>query len=111
MMIKFQHDKLAVGERVSASRRKLRYTQEELAEMIEKSLRTVTDVERGVAGMSTQTLLDICSVLETTPNALLLPECDLEDEDLNWLVHALTNCSQNVRKTAIDLVRVYLRSI
>ncbi len=111
MMIKLEYNKRAVGLRIGEKRRKQHLTQEELAEKIEKSLRTIADVERGVAGVSIETLFDLCSALDTTPDGLLLPETNSEDQDVNWLTQALKNCTEHQRATAIDIVRAYLHSL
>ena len=105
------YDKAAVGERIQSKRLALRLTQEQLAERLDKSLRFVTEIERGAVGMSIETLLCICGVLMTTPNELLLPEAKESDSELDWLFEALTNCSEHARSTAIEIVRIYLRSL
>lgn len=111
MMIKLEYDKRAVGNRIGEKRRKQHMTQEELAEKIEKSLRTIADVERGAAGVSIETLFDLCNALDTTPDGLLLPEIKAEDPDCNWLMQALKNCTEHERATAINMMRVYLHSL
>lgn len=107
----FIYDKLSVGIRVQNRRMEMHYTQDQLAEMIDKSIRTITDIERGAVGMSLETLLGICDVLKTTPNELLLADIDTSDPDIIWLLNALSSSSDEVRKTAIELMRVYLRSV
>ena len=95
---------------VQEKRQALRLTQEKVAEKAEKSLRLITDIERGAVGMSIETLLAMCDVLKTTPNNLLLSGEKAQDTELEWLVDALTNASEHVRASAIDIVRSCLRS-
>ena len=109
-MSDFVYDKAAVGARIQAKRIALRLTQENVAEKLEKSLRLVTDIERGAVGMSIETLLSLCGILKTTPNELLLPGEKAHDTELEWLVNALETSSEHVRSSAIDIVRSYLRS-
>lgn len=110
-MIRMEYDRASVGARVQQYRKAMGVTQEELAEKIEKSVRLVVDVERGVAGMSMETLLRICAVLRVTPNDLLLPGEKEGSAEVAWLAQALENSSEHVRATAIEIVRAYLRSV
>ena len=110
-MFRMEYDKAAVGARMQSKRKELRITQEKLAEMIDKSVRLVVDVERGVAGMSIETLLRTCNVLKITPNDLLLPAIEEDHSELDWLMHALENSTDHVRAAAIDILKAYLRSV
>lgn len=109
-MADFVYDKAAVGMRVREKRLALGLTQEKVAERLDKSLRLVTEIERGAVGMSIETLMALCDVLKTTPNDLLLPDGQAREEELQWVVHALTSASKQVRSGAIDILRAYLRS-
>ena len=111
MMSDHMYDKAAVGSRIREKRLAMHLTQEKVAEKLELSIRTVTDIERGIVGMSIETLLSLCDVLKVTPNDLLLPSNHSEDSELDWLVNALSNASDHVRTSAIDILRSYLRSI
>ena len=111
MMSNFVYDKPSIGARIQEKRLALRLTQENVAEKLEKSLRLVTDIERGEVGMSIETLLSLCDILKTTPNDLLLPNEKAQDTELDWLLDALSNVSAPVRTCAIDIVRSYLRSV
>lgn len=110
MMCDFAYDKVAVGARIREKRLALRLTQDQLAEKLERSLRMVAEIERGTVGMSIETCLAVCEVLKVTPNDLLLPASTPNDSELDWVIQALTNASNHVRTTAIDILRSYLRS-
>ena len=110
MMSDFVYDKAAVGSRIRQKRLAMHMTQEKVAEKTEKSIRRITEIERGTVGMSIETLLCICEVLKTTPNDLLLSEAKPSDSELDWLIEALSNASDHVRSSAIDILRSYLRS-
>ncbi|MDO4568660.1 MAG: helix-turn-helix transcriptional regulator [Clostridia bacterium] len=109
-MSEFVYDKPAVGVRVQEKRLALRLTQEMVAERLGKSLRLITEIERGMVGMSIETLLGLCEVLKTTPNDLLMPQKENAESELDWVMGALTNASDHVRASAIDILRTYLRS-
>ena len=108
-MRELQYDKIAVGNRVRELRVALHLTQEKLAELMERSLRTVTDIERGVIGMSIETLLELCRALKASPDMLLVGTVREDDDELQWLIAALRNASPEVRACAIDIARTYLR--
>ena len=78
-MSDFVYDKVAVGSRIREKRLALHMTQEKVAEKTEKSLRLITEIERGAVGMSIETLMCICEALKTTPNDLLLPDAKASD--------------------------------
>ena len=106
------YDKKAVGAEIRRRRLALGLTQEKAAEKIDRALRFYARIELGDVGMSVDTLLEICGMLKTTPDALLLGESiDGEASEVNWLNEALSNCTSEQRQTAIELVKVYLRSL
>ena len=110
-MFELMYDRKAIGERVQKRRLSMNLTQEKLAELMNKTIVTIADIERGAAGMSMKTLFDLCNVLKTTPNDLLLPKKSGNMSELEWLNEVLTNSSEHVRATAIDIARAYLKSV
>lgn len=105
------YDKKDVGAEIRRRRLALGLTQEQAAERIDRALRFYARIELGDVGMSVDTLLEICTLLKTTPDALLCSDIKNKSQsDLDWLNDALSNCPLEQQKTAVDLVRVYLRS-
>lgn len=105
------YDKIFTGERIREHRLALGLTQETLSERINKSFRTMTDIERGIVGMSMETLFNLCNALKVTPNDLLVPEKSVPDHELAWVTQALSNLSAHDRAGAIDILRAYLRTL
>ena len=106
------YDKKAVGAEIRRRRLALGLTQEKAAEKIDRALRFYARIELGDVGMSVDTLLEICGMLKTTPDALLMADAPKEDAaDLSWMAEALSNCTPAQQQTAVELVRVYLRSL
>ena len=62
---------IQIGEQVRIAREQAKLTQEILAERIEVSPQYVSDLERGVVGVSITTLKRICSVLGVSSDQLL----------------------------------------
>lgn len=68
-----------IGERIKRAREKRGLTQEQFAEAIDKTPQFVSDLERGVCGISLDTLLVICSRLDVPSDRLLFPDADEND--------------------------------
>lgn len=107
-----EYDKKSVGQEIRRRRMELGLTQEQAAEKINRALRFYARIELGDVGMSVNSLLSICSMLKTTPDTLLLASVPRESQpEIQWLTEALSNCTEGQRHTAIELVKVYLRSL
>lgn len=98
-----------VGDQIKAARERARLTQEQFAERIDVSPQFVSDLERGVVGISLATLKRTCSVLgvssdqilfgkETEERAVLLAErCKgLSDEQFAAMVEIVRKCCELV---------------
>lgn len=106
------YDRTTVGNEIRRRRLALGLTQEQAAEKIDRALRFYSRIELGDVGMSVDTLLEICALLKTTPDALLIGKTpDMGETDYQWIAEAIANCPVEKRQTAIDLLRVYLKSI
>ena len=106
------YDRKAVGNEIRRRRLALGLTQEQAAEKIDRALRFYSRIELGDVGMSVDTLLEICSMLKTTPDALLVRETTSEsDASREWIAEAIAQCPAEKQQTAIDLLKVYLKSL
>ena len=106
------YDKKTVGAEIRRRRLALGLTQEQAAEKIDRALRFYARIELGDVGMSVDTLLEICAMLKTTPDSLLLEQRDNDDAtDLDLFIESLSNCAPVNQATIIELGRVYLRSL
>ena len=106
------YDRKAVGNEIRRRRLALGLTQEQAAEKTDRALRFYSRIELGDVGMSVDTLLEICGMLKTTPDALLIQETS---DDANavreWVAEAIARCPADKQQTAIDLLKVYLKSL
>lgn len=62
---------IEIGEQVKLARERVKLTQEQFAERIEVSPQYVSDLERGVVGVSIPTLKRICIVLGVSSDQIL----------------------------------------
>ncbi len=65
------YDYRAVGARVKAARRAKGYTQEYVAEKTDMDCQNISNIERGVCGLSVGTLIELCRTLETSADYIL----------------------------------------
>ena len=61
-----------IGQRIADKRSALGLSQEEFAEQIGLSRAAVGKIERGEVAPRTDTLISVCRILGTTPNAILI---------------------------------------
>ena len=103
------YDRKKIGNRLRARRLALGFTQEQVAEMIDKSLTFYTRVELGTAGMSVDTLLAVCTALKTRPDDVLLdPRAEEDVQNQQWIAEAISNCPPEKQRVAINLLKAYL---
>ena len=66
------YDYKSIGLRIKKIRKERHITQEELAEKVGVGSQHISDIERGLTGMSIGTLIDVCSQLNADTNYILL---------------------------------------
>ena len=59
-----------IGERIRKIRKEQKLTQENIAQEINISRKEIINIEKGKRGLSLETLINICNVLNCTPNDL-----------------------------------------
>lgn len=101
---------IEIGERLLSVRRKKGMTQGEVAEKAGLSDRAYADIERGTANMRVETALKICKALNITPNDILIDE-EIPMQSGTDLLVKLNSCSECERKTAINLINVFMNYI
>ena len=103
-------DTYDIGAKLLAIRKNTGLTQSEVAEKAGISDRTYADIERGTVNMRVETLIKICHTFHITPDEIVTePELEISNE--NELLERLNSCSTRERKTALQLLDVYLRSL
>lgn len=104
-----EYDKKAVGEAIRERRIALGFTQQQAAEVAKISLRFYQRIESGNVGMSVDSMLRICDLMETTPDGLLLKVLPGETQsEMAWITEKLLHYPQKTQSTAIELMKVFL---
>lgn len=62
--MKKTYDRLAAGDRIRQKRNLLGFTQDEMAEKIDRAAKYYADIERGSCGMSVETLMALSETLD-----------------------------------------------
>ena len=62
---------IEIGEQIKTAREQARLTQEQLAERIDVSVQFVSDLERGIVGISLTTLRKLCITLGVSSDQIL----------------------------------------
>ncbi len=60
-----------IGKRISKLRKEHHFTQEQLAEKLDISIKHCSCVERGVAALSLERLIDLCGIFDTNLDYLI----------------------------------------
>lgn len=104
-------DMRVIGNKLLAARKRLGMTQVEVAEAAGLSGRTYADIERGTVNMRVETILRICRALQVTPDEVLTQNDAGAALCQEEVLERLTRCTPGQRETALELLRVYLRSL
>ncbi len=70
-----------IGKRIQQMRKRKGYTQEEMAELISMSPQNLSQLERGLTGLSVSSLIAICKVLEVSADYILFGITDVHSSD------------------------------
>ena len=66
-----QNYKAEMGKRIKMKRRELKLTQEGLSEILGVSVKHMSEVERGIAGLSIENLISLSSVFDVSIDYLI----------------------------------------
>lgn len=97
-----------MGNRVKQARKAKRYTQAELAEFIDMNPKNVSQLERGMTGISLSTLISICNTLDISADYILFGIKDSEQK--NAITIMLSELSETEQLYAENLLSVYVES-
>lgn len=110
------YDRFAVGERIKKKRILLGMSQDELGEKIDRATKYCSDIERGMCGMSIETMIAISKALDMTLDYMVFGESSeieaaRQEQSEIALIHAISHCPENKRIYAIRLLQVFLAAM
>lgn len=95
-----------MGERISARRKQLRWTQEELAEAAGVTPQTISTAELGKKALRPANIINICAALDISPDYLLLGR--ISSEDLSILSQKVSQLSPEQYRHLEDVVDSFI---
>lgn len=112
--MKVTYDRLAAGERLRLKRTLLGFTQDEVAEKIDRAAKYYADIERGSCGMSVETLMAICTTLNLSLDYVIYGKTHSVKEEISHtnevdaILELLNNSSERKRKYALRMLKLFL---
>jgi len=94
-------NKEKIGAKIKLARKEKGYTQEQLADMIELSNRTINLMEKGKSGMTLETLIKFCNALDVSPNYVL--SYKPSEEDISKILDNFTNKQKDLIKEFLSV--------
>lgn len=103
------------GKRVKELRKRMGFSQEELAEKISKSTDTVSNIERGFTSTRIKTAASIATALDVPLKELfdiqpLSPEEMEEARLIERVAELLQPCDEAARKGAVEVLEAFVRA-
>lgn len=95
-----------VGNNIRYIRKSNKLSQEKFAEKVELSPQFVSDVERGIEGISLTTAIKICNVMQCSPTVLFANLINFEN--YNNEIDRFTKLSDKNKNIVIDIIEALL---
>lgn len=102
------YDIQTIGQKLKQARKRKRYTQEYVSARADIGVKFLSQIECGKAGLSVQTLLALCDILEVSPNYVLL--CDEQLRLLDPQEQWVSRLSPKQRKDAEQILQLFARN-
>lgn len=100
-----------IGERIKFYRKKMGYTQLQVADAAFFTERAYADIERGKSNARLDSIINICNVLNILPNDILLDNSVDDSVELNDILSKLDSCTEQQKKTAYAILNAYINSL
>lgn len=111
--MKETYDRLAAGDRLRLKRSLLGWSQDEMAEKINRATKYYADIERGSCGMSIETLMALSSALNMSVDYILSGDTQKENtqkhtDETSAIIDMLDACTIRNRKYALRILKIFL---
>lgn len=97
-----------IGIRIKASRKSKGYTQEYIAEKLNVSTQHISDIERGLNGLSVPSLMELCTVLEVSADYILFGSAS--NSSGNPITASLNKLTPHQKMYAEEILNAYVKS-
>lgn len=99
-----------IGNQVKKAREKNGLTQEQFAELIDRTPQFVSDLERGVSGISIETLKVICEKLCVSSDSILFSESQLYNDNIRELADKFRRMTDSQLYVMEQITTAFLRA-
>jgi transcriptional regulator with XRE-family HTH domain len=93
-----------IGTNIKTARILKNMTQEQLAEKLKKSTNFVSLIERGQSGISVNTIIDICNILDIDPNAIFNGLVEYNNEQDKLIINSISSLSDDDKYIISELI-------
>lgn len=100
---------IEIGKQVKYAREQAKLTQEQLAEYIDVSPQYISDLERGVVGVSIPTLKKLCATLHVASDQILFSE--RKDNDVSAVMEKCRLLSKEQFDILSDIIYKFIEAI
>ncbi len=105
------YNRLAAGDRLRLKRTLLGWSQDEMAEKINRATKYYADIERCNCGMSIETLISLSTALHMPVEYILFgdaPNPSIHTQETNAIIDLLDTCSARNRNYALRILKLFL---
>lgn len=103
------YNRKEAAARLRKRRKELKLSTSEVARYIDKTPHYYRDIERGVCGMSMETLIGLSSCLDLSLDYISFGECEEETESGPQIAYRLlSQCSDRTQQDAVMLLKAFL---
>lgn len=100
-----------IGKQIRKARKKMKITQEQLAEMVDKCPSYISYIENGKKKLSLETLVNIANTLQVSADDLLSYNIEFRCEIKDEYSSILEKCSTYEKKVITDMARALKQSL
>lgn len=100
-----------IGKGIKQARKRKKFSQEVLAEIIDKSSSYISYIETGKKHLSLETLVDIANALEVSADELLSYNIEHRNEIKSEFTVILEKCTTYERKVITDVAKALKQSL
>ena len=98
-----------IGKNIKTARTLKGYTQEYVAEKLNKSVNFISLVESGKSGLAVNTIIDICNILEIEPNTIFNGLIDFNNDKNKIIINGLSSLSGDDKEIVNNLIEYKLK--
>ncbi len=102
---------LEIGARISQLRHKHNLTQAELSEQLNIGVKHLSEVERGLAGLSLEKLVHLCDILDTDMEFIIRGnDITMQSVDIpNYIIEVLKSNNVKQKQLLQDYLEMFMR--